>query len=436
MKTAIRIEQLSKCYRVDDPTLRAEYRTLRESLVGWAAAPWRRLLAGGAPIEAAEFWALHDVSAEIRPGEVVGVIGRNGAGKSTLLKILSRITSPTSGRVELRGRVGSLLEVGTGFHPELTGRENIFLNGTVLGMTRREVLRKFDEIVAFAGVERFLDTPVKRYSSGMFVRLAFAVAAHLEPEILLVDEVLAVGDAEFQRKCLGKMRDIASGGRTILFVSHNMNAVQRLCHQALWLEQGQVVAQGATEKIVADYLADANALASPGDWFDARHVVHRGSGEARFVELRYRGGDLASGCQPASSESLEVDLAIEARESLSIGSLAVTFYDKYGTKLVNADTIALGHALRLQPGRNEVRVRIDQLHLNPGMYVVGLWLANGTGQAFDHVEAACELEVVERQESQLGRRPNCDGCVPCRFTVEVIPTGDKSPDPRALVTSN
>jgi lipopolysaccharide transport system ATP-binding protein len=204
-----------------------------------------------------EFWALKDVSFEVKRGEVVGIIGRNGAGKSTLLKILSRITEPTEGRVTLRGRVASLLEVGTGFHPELTGRENIFLNGAILGMTKAEIKKKFDEIVAFAEVERFLDTPVKRYSSGMYVRLAFAVAAHLEPEILVVDEVLAVGDAEFQKKCLGKMKDVATGGRTVLFVSHNMTAVQNLCETCLWLKNGKIVEKNLPIETITKYLAES-----------------------------------------------------------------------------------------------------------------------------------------------------------------------------------
>ena len=222
---------------------------------------WRGSTAGARGAGATEdFWALRDVSFEVAPGEVVGIIGRNGAGKSTLLKILSRITEPTTGRVTLDGRVASLLEVGTGFHPELTGRENIFLNGAILGMTRAEIRRKFDEIVAFAEVERFLDTPVKRYSSGMYVRLAFAVAAHLEPEILVVDEVLAVGDAEFQKKCLGKMHEVSRGGRTVLFVSHNMAAVQALCSRAIWLERGEVAASGPASAVVAQYLQGTQSV--------------------------------------------------------------------------------------------------------------------------------------------------------------------------------
>ena len=213
------------------------------------------------PASREDFWALKDVSFEVKQGEVVGIIGRNGAGKSTLLKVLSRITEPTVGRVQLEGRVSSLLEVGTGFHPELTGRENIFLNGAILGMTRAEIKKKFDEIVAFAEVERFLDTPVKWYSSGMYVRLAFAVAAHLEPEILIVDEVLAVGDAEFQKKCLGKMQDVSRGGRTVLFVSHNMQTIQQMCNRAILMMRGQKMADGETSQVVQNYLQDTSAKA-------------------------------------------------------------------------------------------------------------------------------------------------------------------------------
>lgn len=258
---AIRVEDLGKMYRIGGPQER--YQTFRDALVRTASAPLRRardLLRGqayGAAGLQEEIWALKDVSFEIKQGEVVGIIGRNGAGKSTLLKILSRITEPTEGRVDVYGRVGALLEVGTGFHPELTGRENVYLNGAILGMSRADIDRQFDAIVDFAGVERFIDTPVKHYSSGMGLRLGFAVAAHLEPEILVVDEVLAVGDAQFQKKCLGKMSDVASEGRTVLFVSHNMGAVQNLCSRTFWLNEGKLVEQGETSSIVARYLNNA-----------------------------------------------------------------------------------------------------------------------------------------------------------------------------------
>lgn len=262
MSVAIHTQGLSKRYRIGE--MHGAYGTLRDSLT----AAVRRFGQRHHGSTHEEIWALRDVSLEVQEGEVLGVIGRNGAGKSTLLKILTRITTPTSGRAEIRGRVGSLLEVGTGFHPELTGRENVFLNGSVLGMKQREIQDKFDEIVEFAGVERFIDTPVKRYSSGMSVRLAFAVAAHLEPEILLVDEVLAVGDAEFQRRCLGRMEDLSQSGRTVLFVSHQMQAVAQLCDRAVWLEKGEVALDGPSSTVVADYLQSGLAGGSSREWPD------------------------------------------------------------------------------------------------------------------------------------------------------------------------
>ena len=257
---AIRVENLSKKYRVGP---RERYKALRDSLMDAIYAPFRRIRLAfqGSSVQTPErsndhhIWALKDVSFEVKHGEVVGIIGRNGAGKTTLLKILSRITEPTEGYAEIRGRVGSLLEVGTGFHPELTGRENIYLNGAILGMKKAEIDRKFDEIVAFAEIEKFLDTPVKHYSSGMYVRLAFAVAAHLEPEILLVDEVLAVGDAAFQKKCLGKIGDVAQEGRTVLFVSHNMGAIAELCQRGVLLDTGRIVVSGRTEDVIKTYLS-------------------------------------------------------------------------------------------------------------------------------------------------------------------------------------
>src|SRR2546421_7694958 len=295
---AIRCEGLGKRYRIGE---RERYKALRDVITDGVAAPFRKLrgavsakrqaasnngheaLAYHSPLTTTDgnghsltsdhrtptpdlFWALKDVSFEVKRGEVVGIIGRNGAGKSTLLKILSRITAPTEGEVEVKGRVGSLLEVGTGFHPELTGRENIYLNGAILGMKRAEINRKFDEMVAFAEIEKFIDTPVKRYSSGMYVRLAFAVAAHLEPEILLVDEVLAVGDAAFQKKCLGKMGSVAHAGRTVLFVSHNMPAIASLCSSAVLLDAGQIVSRGETRAVVADYLLTHVAKTGTATW--------------------------------------------------------------------------------------------------------------------------------------------------------------------------
>ena len=278
MSVAILTEGISKRYRIDE--MHGAYGTLRDSL----SAAVRRIGRGRSDSPHEEIWALRDVSLEIQDGEVLGVIGRNGAGKSTLLKILTRITTPTSGRAVIRGRVGSLLEVGTGFHPELTGRENVYLNGSVLGMKQREIQGKFDEIVEFAGVAQFIDTPVKRYSSGMSVRLAFAVAAHLEPEILLVDEVLAVGDAEFQRRCLGRMEDLSQSGRTVLFVSHQMQAVAQLCDRAIWLEKGQVVLDGPSSNVVADYLQSCLGGGSSREWSDLETAP--GDGLVRLRSVR------------------------------------------------------------------------------------------------------------------------------------------------------
>src|SRR5512141_488159 len=282
-QTAIRVEGLAKSYRIARALGRQPYRTLQEEVIALPKALWKRATGRSDSLET--FWALEDVSFEVNEGEVVGIIGRNGAGKSTLLKILSRITEPTRGRVDIYGRVGALLEVGTGFHPELTGRENIFLSGAILGMRKAEIARQFDKIVDFAEVEQFIDTPTKRYSSGMYTRLAFAVAAHLEPEILLVDEVLAVGDASFQKKCLGKMEDVAGEGRTVFFVSHNTQAVRQLCTRCILLEHGQVAADGPTDSTLAIYnqrLRDTRIDAETGL---NNPENRRGSGAVRFTAI-------------------------------------------------------------------------------------------------------------------------------------------------------
>jgi lipopolysaccharide transport system ATP-binding protein len=281
---AIRVDNLSKSYRITHLSKNDDLRELISAVCRSVFRHQRRGNSGLDPSKASseEFWALKEVSFEVRRGDVLGIIGRNGAGKSTLLKILSRITRPTAGSVEIRGRVGSLLEVGTGFHPELTGRENIYLNGAILGMKQTDISRKFDEIVAFAEIERFLDTPVKRYSSGMYTRLAFAVAAHLEPEILIVDEVLAVGDAQFQKKCLGKMGEVAEGGRTILFVSHNMSAISRLCEKALWLEGGRANRMGRSDAVIKEYLYDNESQLADRHWADS----HDAPGDDRVRLIR------------------------------------------------------------------------------------------------------------------------------------------------------
>jgi ABC-type polysaccharide/polyol phosphate transport system ATPase subunit len=408
-RAVIRVERLGKEYhigRVRGP------RTLREDLVDLARAPFRRDAAPGNRT----VWALRDVSLEVQRGEVVGIIGGNGAGKSTLLKILSRIVAPTEGWAEIEGRVGSLLEAGTGFHSELTGRENVYMSGAILGMRKAEIDRKFDEIVSFADIGLFLDTPVKRYSSGMQVRLAFAVAAHLEPEVLIVDEVLAVGDAEFQKKCLGRMQDVArSDGRTVLFVSHNMDAVQRLCPRAVLLEHGRVVAAGATPGIVGQYLARAEAPSSAGAWIDLSSVERSGSGVARVVQARYWSETDRAGGQPYPDGPLTIGLAIETATACTIPSLAVSLYDMLGTKLVNADTIAVGRTLRLDAGTHRLTLRIAELHLNPGVYQMGFWLAGPLGAIYDFIPVGFEVEVVALQAPGLGRAPTDDGLVTCRL---------------------
>ena len=290
MKPIIKVENLSKQYTIGGASER--YSTFRESLVKTVKAPFNALR-NGRRNGNEQFWALKDINFEVTPGEVVGIIGRNGAGKSTLLKILSRITEPTTGKVDLYGRVGSLLEVGTGFHPELTGRENIYLNGAILGMKREEISKKFDEIVDFAEIEEFLDTPVKRYSSGMYMRLAFGVAAHLEPEVLMVDEVLAVGDAQFQKKCLKKMKDVGEHGRTVLFVSHDMQAMSRLCGRVIWLSSGNVMEDGATETVIGSYLLEQATRGAERTW-DADTGPGNETARLRSVRVRNRSGETVS----------------------------------------------------------------------------------------------------------------------------------------------
>jgi lipopolysaccharide transport system ATP-binding protein len=290
MPPIARVENLSKLYRIGEQE--AAYGTLREAIVRGLRTPLRKMQRKKAS-DAPTVWALRDVNFEVQPGEVVGIIGRNGAGKSTLLKILSRITEPTSGRVELYGRVGSLLEVGTGFHSELTGRENVYLNAAILGMSRAEIGRKFDEIVDFAEIEEFLDTPVKRYSSGMFVRLAFAVAAHLEPEILLVDEVLAVGDARFQKKCLDKMEDVGHEGRTVLFVSHNMSAVTRLCPRSILLDKGSVKLDGNSSEVASAYFSPDSSAMAQREWSDLESAPGNDIARLSAVRIRNRSGAVA-----------------------------------------------------------------------------------------------------------------------------------------------
>ncbi|NLE77045.1 MAG: ABC transporter ATP-binding protein, partial [Chloroflexi bacterium] len=385
---AIRMRDLGKMYHLGRAP---QHNTLRDTVASAVQWPLRGLRRSGNQAPRREedpvVWALREICFDVARGDAIGIIGRNGAGKSTLLKTLSRITEPTEGYAEVQGRVGSLLEVGTGFHPELTGRENIYLNGAILGMRRAEIARKFDEIVAFAEIEEFLDTPVKRYSSGMYVRLAFAVAAHLEPEILIVDEVLAVGDLAFQKKCLGKMGDVTRGGRTVLFVSHNMNAIQRLCRQCLLIDQGRLVAHGDTPEIVNRYVSASSSAVAPGRWIDLTRMSRTGTGRARFTKVWYSSDDASADNLPYSGGPLEIVLEIDSDAPRTVGSVAATLYDEYGSKLVNADTISLGRRVTLAEGRNTIHLRIRELHLNPGIYVLGLWVADPPAEIYDFTES-------------------------------------------------
>ena len=399
-EVVIRVENLSKRYRIGLQEER--HHTLVGTLLRLAAQPARNLRRlrslttfGDDDQDYSDvIWALRDVSFEVKRGEVVGLIGRNGAGKSTVLKILSRITYPTSGRVEISGRVGSLLEVGTGFHPELTGRENVYLNGTILGMRKAEVDGKFDEIVDFSGVERFLDTPVKRYSSGMQVRLAFSVAAHLDPEILLVDEVLAVGDAAFQKKCLGKMHDVAKEGRTVLFVSHVMQAVRNLCERSLYVEAGKLESDGPTETVLRDYLTGGDTPRSEITWHDPGSRPGDESFSLRAVKVLSGYGNTSSLFR--TSEPLRVQIEFDLTET--VHELGVGF------DLFSADGAMLFRSYqyddepeqwpKLVHGRNCLECVIPPGMLNGGEYVIRMcvlqqdfkWILNGTPEIAFEVE--------------------------------------------------
>jgi lipopolysaccharide transport system ATP-binding protein len=422
---AIEVSKLSKRYTIGAAPVRN--RNLREVLLHAAAAPARNLRrlgshGRGASDTLTTLWALNDVSFVVRPGEVVGVVGRNGSGKSTLLKVLSRITNPTAGFAQVEGRVGSLLEVGTGFHPELTGRDNVFLNGAILGMSRLETRRRFDEIVDFAGIDAFIDTPVKRYSSGMYVRLAFAVAAHLEPEIMILDEVLAVGDAEFQNKCLTKMDEVARSGRTVLFVSHNLPSIQRLCPRSIMLDAGRIVADGPTKDVVNQYLAVGAREAQPGHWIDLADAKRTGSGVAVFSGIRYSSGSEAHDLRPFTGGPLDFELTLTARAPQPLVSLAVSIANQSGTNLVNADTSSINQLLSLREGESTWRITIDRLFLKAGRYTVGLWLGGRTGEPLDRLESAFRLEVLDATPERRGARLDSryDGVVACDFDVAEV----------------
>ncbi len=399
---AVRVEGLGKEYRLG--AQRERYSTLRDQLHRLASAPLRALRGRGERSEQdGLFWALKDVSFEVKRGEVVGIIGRNGAGKSTLLKILSRITEPTEGEVDISGRVGSLLEVGTGFHHELTGRENVYLNGAILGMRRAEIARKIDEIVAFAEMEKIIDTPVKHYSSGMYMRLAFAVAAHLEPEILVVDEVLAVGDLQFQNKCLGRMSDISRQGRTVLFVSHNMAAIQALCTRVIALSEGSVVADGQPGPVIARYVTEqADGVTAEYDLTSSS----RAAGKVpllRAVRIRNGRGELAAQIFCGEPIAFEFDLRLPI--PFMQPQLGIGVDDILGQRVFSVATYLSSTPLSSAEGEVTVCCRIDELSLSPGTYTLSISAGNQQDCLIDELQDLVRLDVVEADFYRNGRAP-------------------------------
>jgi lipopolysaccharide transport system ATP-binding protein len=387
MTQSISVEQLSKCYELG---LAQQETQLRDQLVRLLRNPFHRRR----PKDI--LWALRDVNFSVEEGEVVGIIGRNGAGKSTLLKILSKITYPTSGRVRTRGRVASLLEVGTGFHEELTGRENVYLNGSILGMKKREVDEKFEAIVSFSGVERFVDTPIKRYSSGMRMRLGFSVAAHLEPDVLIVDEVLAVGDAAFQKKCITAMQDMRGGGRTVLFVSHNMAAVENLCTRGIWIANGNVRLDGPTHEVIEAYMA---SFASAEGAVNALTDVEgrRGSGEIRYTRVEF----LSKAGEPQTvtrcGKSLVIRLHYLANEVIEHPSFGIRMYTEMGTLITDTSTWLHGLDIsRVAAGTGYIDLEIDSLNLLPGRYYFSLWVDSSVAShIYDAMEHAIQLDIEE-----------------------------------------
>jgi ABC-type polysaccharide/polyol phosphate transport system ATPase subunit len=392
----IRCEGLSKQYRIGQ---QERYKALRDVLTDAAAAPFRRLVAAfsnGNGISATRhskletrnsetIWALDDVSFEVKRGEVVGIIGSNGAGKSTLLKILSRITKPTKGHAEIHGRIGSLLEVGTGFHPELTGRENVYLNGAILGMRKVEIDRKFDEIVSFAEIEKFIDTPVKRYSSGMYVRLAFAVAAHMETEVLLVDEVLAVGDAQFQKKCFEKMREIGKGGRTILFVSHNMSAVRNICHSGIVLEEGHLVDEAEINAAVDNYLARLRDIPAPNSIVETRSFI------VNEVEIYSNDGPTIK-----TFDSVEIRVRFTPKIDVVDPGLYVGVLSLDGRRITGLDFRDFQASSPIKAGQcRELGFSLRELPILPGSYQLEIHLKDMADETIEIVAKTFVFEVVE-----------------------------------------
>mgnify|MGYP002623534337 CR=1 FL=1 len=405
MSLAVKIDNLSKAYRIglkdlgQDSFAAAIFSSLKSPFSNF------RKLKSLSNISEKEnsadiVWALKDVTIDVQTGEVLGIIGKNGAGKSTLLKIVSNITEPTGGKVEIFGRVASLLEVGTGFNPELTGRENVYLNGTILGMTKKEVDKKFDEIVDFSGVEKFVDTPVKRYSSGMKVRLAFAVAAHLEPEILIVDEVLAVGDAEFQKKCLGKMESITSEGRTILFVSHNMSAIKNLCSRAVLLKEGRVISDGNTERVIDDYMNAYKAQIVDGlipENFP-RNDYNKGVAYFRRVQLKNNSGQVTD--YFSYHQEMTLNVGIEVFREITDGTFVILIGSSNDDKISYSSTSDdFNTWVNVKPGYHEFEVKLNQNFL-PGIYFITLVLMDRQGFPYDNVSNVADFTVGNMKESE------------------------------------
>jgi lipopolysaccharide transport system ATP-binding protein len=401
---AIQAHGLSKAYRIAADRGRPQYRTLQETLAEAARRPFRPRSR-----RPETFWALDDVSFEVQHGEALGIIGRNGAGKSTLLKLLARITRPTRGTADVYGRMGSLLEVGTGFHPELSGRENVYLNGAILGMTRADIRRRFDEIVAFAEVERFLDTPVKRYSTGMYMRLAFAVAAHLEPEILVVDEVLAVGDAAFQAKSLGKMGEVARSGRTVLFVSHNLAAVTQLCGSALLLDHGRVVTKGSAGQVVSHYLASGSREGQV-DLDVIRAAPNASPARITFAELLDAEGRVCQDFPMGSDITVAFRVAFADPEAPT--KLAVSLKTSDGLPITHIVDDDAGFVPPTGKAEQQVFVRIPDIRLYPGQYRISLWVVDAPNTVvYDHAEDCLTFTITDGGRLTFRRLPREHGVV-------------------------
>lgn len=394
--SVIQVENLGKCYRIDHQQI-ARTTTFREAIVAETKSIARRLLNRKPKLRQSssqeEFWALQGVSFDVQQSDRVGIIGRNGAGKSTLLKLLSRITEPTCGRIRVRGRVASLLEVGTGFHPELTGRENVYLNGAILGMARSEIARKFDEIVAFAEVEKFLDTPVKRYSSGMYVRLAFAVAAHLEPEILIVDEVLAVGDTQFQKKCLSKMEDVGKDGRTVLLVSHNMQTINSLCNRAIVLESGTVSFIGESQQAIDIYLDNSRRLMEKIPLIERRD--RHGSGRVKASSFRVLNsfGETVSTLKSGSDYEFEFGYVNFTGRHLEDVIVSFNILDDKGQTILLFRTSFTNSNVILNPDSGVVRCRVNTLPLANGLYHLHIFFSYRESEVLDYILDAVSIVV-------------------------------------------